>query len=70
MEKTQTIKRAELIEEIYAAMNKAELPAFAIADVLRGILATAEQAAEQQLQADLQRQQEEENKMEIKTEDE
>ena len=54
--KTQTLRRAEMMDRIYAVINEAELPAFAVADALRTILATAEQAAQDQLQHDIQRQ--------------
>lgn len=53
MEKPISIKRAEMIERIYTAINAAQLPAFVVSDVLKGILATAEEAAQHQLQQDL-----------------
>lgn len=53
MTKPLSIKRAEMIEGIYAAINAAQLPPFIVADVLKTIIATAEEAAQHQLQQDI-----------------
>lgn len=48
IEKPIELKRQELIENIVGLINEAQLPAFAVADALRNILAGVDQAAAQQ----------------------
>lgn len=53
-EKPITVKREELLQGIYYAINQAQLPAFVIEDALRRILADVEVASKQQFTEDLQ----------------
>lgn len=49
-EKPIEVVRQELIEELVELINKAQLPAFAVADIFRNITAQLDQAAAAQLE--------------------
>lgn len=51
-EKPITVKREEMLAQIYAAINQAEVPAFVVEDALRRLLADVEQMARQQFAQD------------------
>lgn len=51
-EKPITVKREEMLAQIYAAINQAEVPAFVVEDALRRLLADVEQMARQQFEQD------------------
>lgn len=53
MEKPITVARQEFIEELVKLINESGLPAFVISPILKDTLATVDQLAQQQYQADL-----------------
>ena len=53
MNKPESIRKAEMVNGIYAAINAAELPPDTVADKLMQILADVQQIAAQKLQQDL-----------------
>ena len=52
--KPETIRREEFVQAVYAAINEAQLPAYAIVDALRNILHEAEGAKQEQIQRDIE----------------
>ena len=52
MEKPLSVKRDEFCKAIIKAVNEAELPAFVVLEVLRGITQEAANAAQRQLEED------------------
>lgn len=54
MTKPESIRKAEMVSEIYSAINAAQLPPDTVADKLLQILNDVQQIASQKLQQDLE----------------
>lgn len=61
MEKPSTVLQKEFINNLADLINKSELPAFVIADVLKNTLAVTRELAEKQYRTDLAKWEEEQN---------